>query len=234
MAYRLKLNEPMGRGFQRIAIAQIDRAIVQIDAATETVSVHEARKCLKRTRALLRFFRPRLGDDTFKNLNSALRDIGQSLSGPRDIDVLGQTVAHLAQAGEVLKRKNWHASKAGREDAKQRIALMKGERALALRILLRQIQRLGREVLQWRARVGALATQLPAVKTISEHMPGFGPIIASTVVAELGSPDRFYNQKAYAKSTGLTPGYRESGEKARRSGSHARAVRTRAGPSRAR
>lgn len=101
MAYRLKLNEPMGRGFQRIAIAQIDRAIVQIDAATETVSVHEARKCLKRTRALLRFFRPRLGDDTFKNLNSALRDIGQSLSGPRDIDVLGQTVAHLAQAGDL-------------------------------------------------------------------------------------------------------------------------------------
>jgi transposase len=149
-------------------------------------------------------------------------------------DLIRRFRSHLAQAGESLKRKNWHASKLGRAEAKELIGKMKGERVLALRELLRQIQRLGREVLYWRSRVDALAAHLPAVKIISQEMPGFGPIIASTVVAELGSPQRFHNQKAYAKSTGLTPGYRESGGKGaqvgitRQGSSHARWAFTRA------
>lgn len=149
-------------------------------------------------------------------------------------DLIRRFRSHLAQAGEVLKRKNWHASKLGRAEAKTLIERMKGERAEALDTLLRQIKRLGRQVLHWRARVDALAATLPAVKIISQQMPGFGPVISSTVIAELGSPDRFYNQKAYAKSTGLTPGYRESGGKGmqvgitRQGSSHARWAFTRA------
>jgi transposase len=148
-------------------------------------------------------------------------------------DLIRRFRSHLAQAGETLKR-NWHASKLGRAEAKALIERMKGERAEALDTLLRQIKRLGRQVLHWRARVDALAANLPAVKIISQQMPGFGPVISSTVIAELGSPDRFYNQKAYAKSTGLTPGYRESGGKGtqvgitRQGSSHARWAFTRA------
>lgn len=148
-------------------------------------------------------------------------------------DLIRRFRSHLAQAGETL-RKSWHASKLGRAAAKKLISRMSGERALALRALLREIQRFGRDVLYWRARVGTLAVQLPAVKIISAEMPGFGPVIASTVVAELGSPERFRNQKAYAKSTGLTPGYRESGGKGaqvgitRQGSSHARWAFTRA------
>lgn len=149
-------------------------------------------------------------------------------------DLIRRFRSHLAQAGEKLKRKNWHASKIGRAEAQELVAKMKGQRARALQDLLRQIRRTGKQVIQWRASVNALAARLPEVKTISQEMPGFGPIISSTVVAELGLPERFHNQKAYAKATGLTPGYRESGGKGmqvgitRQGSSHARWAFTRA------
>ena len=103
MAYRLKLNEPLDRGFRRIATAQISRAITHVEAATEVTSIHETRKCLKRTRALLRFYRPALAEASFKTFNASLRSIGQTLSIRRDTDVLMQTVTSLVQSAG-LKR----------------------------------------------------------------------------------------------------------------------------------
>ena len=103
MAYRFKLREPMERGFQRIANDQIDRAITHLTAVADTsaTSIHETRKCLKRARALLRFCRPNMDDDTFKLLNTQLRDLGKTLSGRRDADVMLLTAQRLAQAGEI-------------------------------------------------------------------------------------------------------------------------------------
>ncbi len=103
MAYRFKLNEPMKRGFQRIAAEQIDRAVAHLEAldTTAVTSIHETRKCLKRTRALLRFCRPNMEGETFKLLNTHLRDIGRSLSETRDANVLNQTIAGLAHAGRL-------------------------------------------------------------------------------------------------------------------------------------
>jgi len=54
------------------------------------------------------------------------------------------------------------------------------------------------------------------VKILKEQMPGCGERVAPTVMGELGDPRRFHSAKAYAKASGLTPGYRESG--GRRSG----------------
>ena len=103
MAYRLKLNEPLDHGFRRVAAAQMSRAITYVEAATEVTSVHETRKCLKRTRALLRLYRPVIAEQSFKTLNASLRTIGQTLSVRRDTDVLMQTVASLVQSAG-LKR----------------------------------------------------------------------------------------------------------------------------------
>ncbi len=105
MAYRLKLSEPMDVGIRRIAAEQIDRAIVHIEATAgeEAVSsVHEARKCLKRTRALLRFGRPKIEPEAYKQSNALLRDVGRAMSGTRDLDVLDQTLADL-QLAKALK-----------------------------------------------------------------------------------------------------------------------------------
>jgi CHAD domain-containing protein len=97
MSYRLKLNEPVEQAFHRLATEQLERAAGYIEAAHEnaTTSVHATRKCLKRTRALLRLFRPLMGNSAFADLNGALRDAGRRLSVARDRDVMQQTVAML-------------------------------------------------------------------------------------------------------------------------------------------
>lgn len=125
-------------------------------------------------------------------------------------DLLRRFKSHFAQAGLKVP-KNWHASKKGRQKAEEVIKQVKGERKQALNALFKQIGKLSRQLRHWRERVQVLSKNLPEVKILSAEMPGFGPIVSGAVVAELGPPKRFYGEKAYAKATGLTPGYRESG-----------------------
>ena len=99
MAFRFKLNEPIVRGVRRIAVQQVDRAAAHIQAsagAEAVTSVHEARKCLKRTRALLRFVKPLISRDDFKSLNGTLRDVGKAMSATRDRDVVHAAALKLA------------------------------------------------------------------------------------------------------------------------------------------
>lgn len=168
----------------------------------------------------------------------ALRDLriaSRELRSYTDLrsDLLRRFKSHLAQEGRNVP-KNWHASKVGRMRAKEVVAQVKDERAKALRALLKQIGVLGRQVRFWRARVVELSRALPAVKALIDNLPGFGEVVAGSVVAELGEPARYYSQKAYAKATGLTPGYRETGGKSmpvkitRQGSRHARWAFTRA------
>jgi CHAD domain-containing protein len=100
MAYRFKTDEPLAKGFRRVVAEQLgaaekrlrDTVVSPADIATQ---VHESRKNLKRTRALLRLLRPALGEAVFKRENARLRDVGQMLSRRRDVDVLDQTLAKL-------------------------------------------------------------------------------------------------------------------------------------------
>lgn len=97
MAFRLKLNEPIDKGFRRIGLEQIGRAQRQLEgtASNSTTAVHETRKSLKRVRALLRLFRTGLGETTFRAENARFRDIGAMLSSARDSQVLIQTALKL-------------------------------------------------------------------------------------------------------------------------------------------
>lgn len=125
-------------------------------------------------------------------------------------DLLRRFKSHLAQAG-VNVPKSWQASKKGRQKTREIIKQLEGERQRAAEVLFKQINKLTRQLLYWRERVRVLALNFPEVKIMSAEMPGFGNIVSGAVVAELGSPRRFYAENAYAKATGLTPGYRESG-----------------------
>jgi CHAD domain-containing protein len=59
--------------------------------------VHEARKAIKRMRALARLFRDELGEPEFKRVNSSLRDAAQRLAGARDAQVRLATLRSLAE-----------------------------------------------------------------------------------------------------------------------------------------
>ncbi len=85
MEYGLRPDEPLAAGVRNVACTQIDRAIGERSSARDPHrSIHEARKCMKRVRALLHLIRPAIGEKVFNKEDRRLRDMGRRLSGPRD------------------------------------------------------------------------------------------------------------------------------------------------------
>ncbi len=97
-AYRFLPGETLAEGFSRIFAGQIRKARRQLaNPADHVKSVHEARKALKRIRALLALFRPALGDKTYRKENARYRDVARMLATSRDQAVLRASIASLRQ-----------------------------------------------------------------------------------------------------------------------------------------
>jgi CHAD domain-containing protein len=97
MPYRFKIDEPVEKGFRRIAREQLDTALAELAAPEiQPGGVHECRKALKRMRALVRLVGPALGNDKAKKRTKALSEAARLLAGRRDQAVLLDTVAKLA------------------------------------------------------------------------------------------------------------------------------------------
>ena len=98
MAYRLSIADDVPSSVRACAREQLEGAIARLEQADGDPidAVHEARKHLKKTRALLRLVRPATGAGAYRRENAALRDAGLALSGARDADVLLETVDKLA------------------------------------------------------------------------------------------------------------------------------------------
>jgi CHAD domain-containing protein len=96
--YRLKESEPLPEAIGRAARGRIDHAIDELLGKTDSTpveAVHEARKDMKKLRALLRLARGELGDRTFARENACFRDAARELAGARDSDVMLETLAGL-------------------------------------------------------------------------------------------------------------------------------------------
>ncbi len=86
MSYRFKLSESFADGLGRIAAEQARRAQVHLRPDNDVhTGVHEARKSLKRLRALLVLYRADIGDEAYRQLDHGFRDIARGLSGTREI-----------------------------------------------------------------------------------------------------------------------------------------------------
>jgi hypothetical protein len=82
MPYRLRKNEPVVKGVKRLAAEQIDYARGQLAQNGDAQkAVHEARKSMKKTRALLRLA-------GYSGEDKRLRNIGRALSEVRDAAVM--------------------------------------------------------------------------------------------------------------------------------------------------
>jgi CHAD domain-containing protein len=98
-------SEPLADGLRRMALGQADLAIELLDdppalddgAAASVNAVHETRKALKRLRALLRALSAELGEEEFARENAVLRDVGRSLAGARDAEVMLSTLDALVE-----------------------------------------------------------------------------------------------------------------------------------------
>jgi CHAD domain-containing protein len=108
--YRLKAGESLPKGIARIARGRIDHALDELRGKTESTAeeaVHEARKDLKKLRALLRLARGELGETAFARENACFRDAGRELAAVRDRDVMLETLTALdipAELGWELRK----------------------------------------------------------------------------------------------------------------------------------
>ena len=90
-AYRLKVSEPLPAEVTRVARGRIDHAVDELrgkSGSTPEEAVHEARKDMKKLRALLRLSRDELGKSTYRRENACFRDAARELAGTRDSDVM--------------------------------------------------------------------------------------------------------------------------------------------------
>ena len=97
MSYELRRDETLADGLRRIARKQIELALdfATVEHAGKDTPVHEARKCLKKTRAVLQLVRKEMGKALFQKRDRALRKVGRNISELRDAEVRLQTVRQL-------------------------------------------------------------------------------------------------------------------------------------------
>jgi CHAD domain-containing protein len=98
MAYEIRTDEALGEGLRRSAQEQLEGAVDALERKIEEQpgkAIHDARKRLKKTRALIRLARPVLGRKVARRENAALRSAAATLSAARDADVMVQTVEAL-------------------------------------------------------------------------------------------------------------------------------------------
>lgn len=103
-AYRLKPKESLPEGVGRVARGRIDHAVDELRGKTDSTreqAVHEARKDLKKLRALLRLARGELGKSSFARENTCFRDAGRELAAARDSDVMLDTLDALDLPAEL-------------------------------------------------------------------------------------------------------------------------------------
>jgi CHAD domain-containing protein len=106
-AYRLRRDEPLADGIRRVARGRVQSALDELRGKTESSpdeAVHEARKDMKKLRALLRMARPELGEDLFGIENAAARDTARLLAGARDAAVMVETLEGLPGRYPGLRR----------------------------------------------------------------------------------------------------------------------------------
>ena len=97
-AYRLKADEALPDAVRRVARGRIDHAVDELrgkSGSTPEEAVHEARKDMKKLRALLRLSRDELGKATYGRENACFRDAARELAGTRDSDVMLEALGAL-------------------------------------------------------------------------------------------------------------------------------------------
>ncbi|MCB0996043.1 MAG: CHAD domain-containing protein [Acidimicrobiales bacterium] len=99
MAFRLDPAEGIGPGLVRVLCEQLDEAARQLGGhgrIDHEVAVHEARKALKRARALLVLCEGAVPEKRRRRLVRECRDVGRALASSRDATVRRATLEALA------------------------------------------------------------------------------------------------------------------------------------------
>jgi CHAD domain-containing protein len=103
-AFAIARDETPGAGVKRLAAQQLEAAIDRLRGDTVSAhDVHEARKSIKRARALTRLLRPALGGRAYRRESEALATAARHLAGARDADVMVTTLQALLQRDKTVE-----------------------------------------------------------------------------------------------------------------------------------
>jgi len=100
MSFELKVDETLPDGLHRIAKKEMEKVCECMDGSSKgsrDEMVHEARKGLKKLRALLRLVHPGIGGKLYRRENIAFRDISRPLTEVRDAKILVETLDRTAR-----------------------------------------------------------------------------------------------------------------------------------------
>jgi CHAD domain-containing protein len=136
-SYRLLEGESLPDGMARVARGRIRHALGQLDDGDDPdKAVHEARKDMKKLRAVLRLTRPDLGGKAYRRQNARFREVAQRLSGVRDaramldaLDALEQHGLYAGTAARVRRELEQHKDSLARDEAAVKTAVNELESA---------------------------------------------------------------------------------------------------------
>lgn len=93
---KLMINE----NIRQVALSQINKAQKNLqDRTNPHEGIHEARKCFKKIRALIRLIRPGISKDTYKAANVFFRDLARALSDARDASAVVEVLDEVKSNG---------------------------------------------------------------------------------------------------------------------------------------
>jgi CHAD domain-containing protein len=132
------------------------------DSVDSSELVHEARKTVKRMRALARMLRYQLGESEFRRANSLLRTAGRRLAGARDVEV------RLATLEGLTARHPKALSAEGVERLRDRLISERerSSQAVSPREVLDDIADMRRELASWNLADPDLSALAPGLRRI--------------------------------------------------------------------
>ena len=139
--YRLRADAPLGVEILRVLNGQFDLAVDALAQSDSEEGVHEARKALKRLRALVRLIRDEIGDDRYAHVNAELRDAGRSLAAVRDAAAIAVVLERL-----VADRADVSATEVGRVRERLRAAQARAEPGTDARATVERLKTIRREL----------------------------------------------------------------------------------------
>jgi CHAD domain-containing protein len=196
MAYRLRSDESVPAAIKRIASEELESAAAQLTgkgAAERDEAIHEARKSIKKVRALLRLMRPELGD-TYAAENTQLRDTGRKLSEFRDAGAILETFYGLREKyRDELKGHTLESIHGGLVERKEQAGRTAGI-GQVLRKLAAALRAAGRRVRVWPLLTDGFPAIAPGLeRTFRSGQKAFAQVLAHP------SPENYHEWRKRVK-----------------------------------
>src|SRR3954463_8253527 len=97
MGFCFKRKESVARAIRRLGCERIERALESLKDSTRAEAIHNARKEMKKAKAVLELAREGISKKTFRRIVKRLRKASGCLSEARDAEVIAQTLRELAR-----------------------------------------------------------------------------------------------------------------------------------------